>query len=336
MPDHLAGTAEHHRIAGRQTNDTLAGFSELGHHVTDIRLPVAGLPADPHALRLTPSEFQNLRRNQGIEQDDIGGLQGAHGLEGQKLGVARTGADQRDRTEGGGFREPFGISKKHPAYALLRRIRCRKGKVGKAFPEGPTLLAGFELSVNGIAQGLRQYRPALQATRQQRLDLAADGLCEDRGGTIRRNRDDDGRAVDDGAELELAEFRLVDDVDRHARRAGGIDKRPRIRFILTVGNSKRGAAEITRRPQAPMRCKFRGRVIRCAGEQHLERLVERFRIDIDMRTTGGEQFRLPGCRIRAAGDDDALSFQRPEDREFGEQLHARQRIIPLRQQDIHR
>jgi hypothetical protein len=123
---HLVRTAEHHRIAGRQPDDSLARLGELDHHVAHVRLPVARpsvLPADPHALRLAPGEFQNLRRNPIVEEDNIGGLQGPHSLERQKLRVAGTRPDKRDITEGGGFREPFSISKKHPAYALLRRIR---------------------------------------------------------------------------------------------------------------------------------------------------------------------------------------------------------------------
>ncbi|AOF93001.1 hypothetical protein BSY16_4455 (plasmid) [Sinorhizobium sp. RAC02] len=150
---HLAGTAEHHRIAGRQTDDALSRLGELGQHVANVRRPVACpsvLPAHPHARRLAPGEFQNLRRHKIIKEDDIGGLQGAHGLDGQKLGIARAGADQRDGADGGGFREPFGISKKHPAYALLRRIRRCESKIGKALPEGAALLTGCKTPVDGV------------------------------------------------------------------------------------------------------------------------------------------------------------------------------------------
>jgi len=84
--DQAAGAAEHCRIAGHQPDNPLARLGKPRHPAADLVLPAARpplVPADLHTLCLAPGEFQNLRRNQVIEENDVGGLQGAHGLEGQ-------------------------------------------------------------------------------------------------------------------------------------------------------------------------------------------------------------------------------------------------------------
>ena len=92
--------------------------------------------------------------------------------------------------------------------------------------------------------------PAREARRQQRLDARADGLAEHRRRTVGGDADDQRRAVDDGAELEGAEGRLVDDVDRHAQRCGrrGEDGL-RLLLVLGGGHHQGGAVEVRRRPR---------------------------------------------------------------------------------------
>jgi hypothetical protein len=57
---------------------------------------------------------------------------------------------------------------------------------------------------------------------------------------------------------------------------------------------------------------------------------------MDFRAAGGQQLGLPGRGIRAAGNHDTLAFERPEDGQFGEPVHAGRAVIPRLLQDIHR
>ena len=72
--------------------------------------------------------------------------------------------------------------------------------------------------------------------------------------------------------------------------------------------------------------------------QARECLAQFFRVDVDFGSAGGEQFRLPGCGVGPAGNDDALAFKRPEDRQLGERRHAGGAGLLTRQQlqGIHR
>ncbi len=54
--------------------------------------------ADHHLLRLAAREIQHLAADQIVDQDHIGGLQRAHGAQGEQLRIARAGADEHDRT----------------------------------------------------------------------------------------------------------------------------------------------------------------------------------------------------------------------------------------------
>ena len=97
--DLLAGAAEDHRVAALEPHHAPAGAGERDHQGVDLVLPagraVAGL-ADQHPC-LAPREIEHIGRHQIVEQDDVGGLQRAHGAQRQQLGIAGAGADQRDR-----------------------------------------------------------------------------------------------------------------------------------------------------------------------------------------------------------------------------------------------
>jgi hypothetical protein len=68
-----------------------------------------------------------------------------------------------------------------------------------------------------------------KAARDQRFELGADRLAEHRRGAVGGDADHQRRAVDDGAEGEVAELRLVDDVDRNAAARAAAAKAPRPR-----------------------------------------------------------------------------------------------------------
>src|SRR3546814_6243293 len=71
----------------------------------------------------------------------------------------------------------------------------------------------------------RRLGPAGEPQRQHALDAGTDRLAEHRRSTVRRDGEDHRRAVDDGAKLEVAKLRLIDDVDRRSRLARGGDRK---------------------------------------------------------------------------------------------------------------
>ena len=99
---------------------------------------------------------------------------------------------------------------------------------------------------------------------QQRLDLAPDRLAQDRRGAVRRDADHHRRTVDDRAELEIAEGRLVDHVHRHARIARGGRKGLRLLLVFEVGDCERGILEDIGRPRRAVQ---RERTVRTAARQ---------------------------------------------------------------------
>jgi hypothetical protein len=75
----------------------------------------------------------------------------------------------------------------------------------------------------------------------------------------------------------------------------------------------------------------------CATQNELfEGVGQSLCIDVHFGAAGSEKLGLPGCGIRTASDDDALSLEGPEDRKLGERRQAGRIVIPRRLQDIHR
>jgi len=61
--------------------------------------------ADRHALGLAAREFDDIRGDKVVVEDDIGCLQRPHGFERQQFGIARSGTDERDVAGLDGCRE---------------------------------------------------------------------------------------------------------------------------------------------------------------------------------------------------------------------------------------
>ena len=102
----------------------------------------------------------------------------------------------------------------------------------------------------------RSGGPAREARRQQRLDARADGLAEHRRGAVRRDADDQRRAVDDGAELEGAKAGPVDHVDGHAGAARGAEDAGGFVLVRGGGNDERRAREGWGRPRGAPRARL--------------------------------------------------------------------------------
>src|SRR5262249_5059018 len=87
--DCIGGTAEAYRLAALEPNHSAAAARQLD-HLSDLVL-VAGRTmtgsADQYLSRLPPREFEDVRRDQSIKQDDVGRLQRAHRPQGQQIGI---------------------------------------------------------------------------------------------------------------------------------------------------------------------------------------------------------------------------------------------------------
>src|SRR5262249_39922577 len=64
--------------------------------------------ADLHRLCLAPGDVENVRPEEIIDQNDVGGLRRAPRAQREQLGIARAGADQRDTAGFGGSRLVLG------------------------------------------------------------------------------------------------------------------------------------------------------------------------------------------------------------------------------------
>src|SRR5262249_20575840 len=126
-----------------------------------------------------------------------------------------------------------------------RAFRFGDRTLGEALPEAAPLAEGERERLHARTPFARRLRPARKAARDQALELGADRLPEHGRRTIRRDADDERRTIDDRAEREVAERRLVDDVDRHARGAR-LCGEYRSRAVVLEGADRKGGFDEVR------------------------------------------------------------------------------------------
>ena len=190
----------------------------------------------------------------------------------------------------------------------------------KALPEGAAQREGQVARLHGGAPVLRRLRPGLQAGRQQRLDLGADRLAEDGRRAIGRDRHDQRRAVDQRAEGEIAEVRLVDDIDRHAGLRG---RRRRRRATSSAPRCRRWRAPRRARSSG---CQRRGMDDDAAGRRVGGQRGEDVGLvageDMQLGARRGQQLGLPQRALAAAGQHDLAPVQLVEQRQGRQRLDA--------------
>ena len=180
---------------------------------------------------------------------------------------------------------------------------------GEREPRGP----------NGRTPMLRRRGPGGKTSGQQHLKLGADRLGEDGRRAVGGNANDQGRAVDDGAEGEVAEFRFVDDVDWHALLARGVREGSRVRVVRKRADGDSGGFQIARDPRPLMQLEL---AAWRSGGQRSQLQGNLVGIDIDVRAGGGQQLRLPRRGRTAASQHCAFAGEREEDRQARDRLHA--------------
>src|SRR5205823_1707075 len=147
----------------------------LDHPPVDGVLANAGLAdaaADRNARGVAADAVENFRRNQLVMKDDIGILQRAQRLDGEKIWIAGAGADQRD----GAFRLVGTREGGRIGYLLERgfRLALAAGEHGgadrtidDALPEAAAQRKLGDALVDGFAEAADELGELADARRQQ-------------------------------------------------------------------------------------------------------------------------------------------------------------------------
>ena len=172
--------------------------------------------------------------------------------------------------------------------------------------------------VEPLAPGAGGRGPGLQPRRQQGFEPTADRLAEHRCRAVGRNAEDQRRAVDDRAELKIAEGRPVDRIHRRAGSLGSGAECARFAVVLGVDQGDRRADEIVWHPGA-----FDEAQARALGDQRAHLGAWRRGEDVEVRAGGVQELGLPhGTRGRAR-QHGALAVEREEHRQHGQRLQRR-------------
>ena len=283
----LAGATENQRIAALQTHHVFAGLGERHHQRIDLVLLAGGRAAglaDQHLLGLAPGEVENFRRHQVVDQDHIGRLQGAYRAQREQLRIAGPGTNQRDRAAVGRGTAVARARDEGVEIGLRRfAVGMGEGMRGENAPEAAPAGKAEPRCLHRVPPAPRRRSPARKAARNERFQARADRLREHRCAAVGRHADDKRRAVDDGAEGEVAIGRLVDDIDRDAGLARGARKTLSLLVALESTDRDGCAGEVRGLPVAQVND---DRALRRVGG-HREHLVGKFaREHVDFRTGG--------------------------------------------------
>jgi len=202
--------------------------------------------------RLAAREVEDLAGDEAVEHNHIGGLQRADRAHREQVWIGRD-VDDGDRSilEGtplpaNGGDEATEVGGRRFALGVPHRVH------GEEPPEGAARSECKPRGLDRRAPMLRGRGPGSKTFGQQHFQLGADRLCEDRRRAIGGNADNQGRAVDNGAEGEVAEFRSVDDVDRNAGRTRSFGEASRLRLVNKRADGDGGTFQIARDPCTPM------------------------------------------------------------------------------------
>ena len=318
----FSGAGEDGRISALQPYDAFSRKREFDEKRVDILLPAGAamaLLADKDAPRLAPGEFEHRSGDEPVVEDHVGSLQFADRLQGQELGVARPCADNHHFA----LRPlPFARGDVPGKFFELRKTLvllalADEGDIRKPLPEVAPRRPRRRDDGKLLPKRLGRRTPSREGLRQDGFDAAADRLAEHGRTAVGGDRHDNRRAVDDGAELEVAIGGLVDHVDERATAARS-SREARCLLAVCLGDGNCGAVEIGRIPGAENEVDH----IAVGGNESGEFRRRIGAIDADLGAGGGKKLGLPGNRVALAGDDGKPSRKVEEDRELGQRREA--------------
>ena len=305
--DLLAAAPEHEGIAALEAQHALARAGVAHQHGADLLLRrgvVVGALADIDALGLAAHEFEDFRRDQPVVEHDLGLLHQAQRAEGQQIGVAGAGADEIDLAAFGRPPRGEGLERFDQGGARARHVARQRpladGAVERLFPEAAARLRIAEPRPHRAASFLHQRGQAAVARGNRRLEPGPQPPRQQRRGAAGGDGDEQGLAVYDRGQGEIALVRPLGDRDPDARRSGeGAGAGVRL-GIAAGGDAERGAGEIFRLQRA-----------RHAFAAPGARLGERFEIADEFGREGAhprarleQRLRPPRRRHAAARQDD--------------------------------
>ena len=163
------------------------------------------------------TRFKYALPDEPIVEHDIGALHEPECLEGQKVGVAGTGADEIHfalltilGAAGGGIELRVELRDRFSLVAGEHQIDDRP--LEDSFPEAPPLMEIFEAAPDLLSVATDEGGDPAVGGGQQRFKPCLDHAAEDRRGAGGGNGDHDGRAVDNRRHREIAQLGHVDDI----------------------------------------------------------------------------------------------------------------------------
>jgi hypothetical protein len=179
--------------------------------------------ADIDPLGVTARQRQNLVRDQPVVDQDVGALQQPVRLEGEKIGIARSSADEmhhagRRRLAAETVQQPDQFAARPDLVAGKRQLA--DPALEYAIPEAAPRARHDEGAAHLLAEDVGEASQPTQRRRQAAFDLGANTGGQHRCGPPRRDGDRDRRAIDDRGHDEARQPGPVDDVDRNAAPLG--------------------------------------------------------------------------------------------------------------------
>ena len=222
--DLLATAAEDEGIAALQPHRALSGFRCINQQFVDRILADTGLAdpaADRNARGVAPDAIENFRRDQFVVENDIRILQRAQRLDGEQIGIARSGADQRHPAlglavlaragEGGGIgdfvQRFFGL-----VLAACEHQRADRA-VDHALPEAAAQRKFGNAGMHRFAKAADEGGEIADARRQHRFDALAHAARDHRRSAAGADGNDDVAAIDDRGKDESGMREIVHHID---------------------------------------------------------------------------------------------------------------------------
>ena len=271
----LAAAAENEGIAALEAHDalTLAGLThqDFADLVLRYRVMALGL-ADIDAQRVAARQRHHALGNQAVVHDDIGFAQQAGSLEGEKIGIAGTGADQVDDAAAFGAFTVQLAQHFAAGTGLVARERQIAGLAAQgAFPEGAAIVEFRQYRLHRAAQLAGEVRQRADARGQDLFHRSADIHRQDRRGTARGDGNDNTVTVDNGGGLEVGSRGAVDDINRNAQTAAGAGQRVDGNAVAAGDEKQSRATKVPPRRHAAFDPRILGdirgnRIVRVSGE----------------------------------------------------------------------
>ena len=322
--DLLAPPPEDERVAALQPQHPLSVQREPGEEIVDPGLRdrmAAGLLPRVDALGVAPRQIEHRLRYQTVVDDDVRSLHEPQRPEGEQVGVSRPGPDQVDLAGRAGV-PAFGERGLERGACLVLASRehlLSHRAVHDAFEEPAAPRRVGDPPEHGGPDFAHEPGEPPEPGRDDGFQAGAQDAGQDGGDAARRDRGDQGRAVEDRRQDERAQRTPIDDVDGDAPPPRGVGDGAGERVVACRDDREPRAVEVVvaKLPPAPHDPGLAGQLSQLRGEG---------RRDHDEPRAGPQQQpRLGRRHRRAAGEQAGLASEVHKDRQI---VHGWARLAP--------